>query len=199
MGLPELMVVHIADVAQWLHWTWADRCLPWIRKNLMCDCWGSIYRIYANLIRTPYLKLKIRKKKKKVCIECNTHQWQNNRYGILFKFNSWRKRLDTRLPPLGSRVRVLVTPCGFRGGWNGIWVGFSRGFSHFPLPQQFHSTISPHSSHPFRFISSALAMVRQSWSAGTLATHGPIISGLHRISSLDPTLCWTRVEDILFI
>ena len=27
----------------------------------------------------------------------------------------------------------------------------------------------------------------------------PTISGLHRISSLDPTLCWTRVEDILFI
>ena len=53
------------------------------------------------------------------------------------------------------------------------------------------------SSHPFRFISSALVMVRQAWSAGTLATHGPIISGLHRISSLNPTLCWTRVEDII--
>ena len=39
-------------------------------------------------------------------------------------------------------------------------------------------------------------MVRQAWSAGSLATHGPIIWGLHRISSLDPTLCWTRVEDI---
>ena len=39
-------------------------------------------------------------------------------------------------------------------------------------------------------------MVRQAWSAGTLAIHGSPISGLHRISSLDPTLCWTRVEDI---
>ena len=39
-------------------------------------------------------------------------------------------------------------------------------------------------------------MVHQAWSAGTLAIHGPTISGLHRISSLDPTLCWTRVEDI---
>ena len=39
-------------------------------------------------------------------------------------------------------------------------------------------------------------MARLAWSAGTLATHGPLISGLHRISSLDPTLCWTRVEDI---
>ena len=35
--------------------------------------------------------------------------------------------------------------------------------------------VSPLSSHPFRFISSALVMVRQAWSAGTLATHGPII------------------------
>ena len=61
---------------------------------------------------------------------------------------------------------------------------------------KFHSTISPQSSHPYRFISSALVMVRQAWSAGTLATHGPIISGLHRISSLGPTLCWARVEDI---
>ena len=30
-------------------------------------------------------------------------------------------------------------------------------------------------THPFCFISSALVMVRQAWSAGTLATHGPII------------------------
>ena len=87
---------------------------------------------------------------------------------------SWRKRLDARLPPLGSRVRVSVPPCGFRGGRNGVWVSLSRGFSRFPLPK-FHSTISPHSSHPFRFISSALLMVRQAWSVGTLATHGPII------------------------
>ena len=101
---------------------------------------------------------------------------------------SWRKRLDSRLPPLGSWVRVSVTPCGFRGGRNGVWVGFSRGFSHFPLPQIFHSTISPHSSHPFRFISSALVMVHQAWSAGTLAVHGPTISGLHLIPRPDLVL-----------
>ena len=105
---------------------------------------------------------------------------------------SWRKRLGARLPPLGSRVRVSVPPCGFRGGRNGVSPVFPY--------HKFHSIISPPSSHPFRFISSALVMVRQAWSAGTLATHGPIIWGLHRISSLDPTLCWTRVEDIyLFI
>ena len=78
-----------------------------------------------------------------------------------------------------------------------MWVSWwtKREVFHWVSPvfpcHKFHSTISPHSSHPFRFISSALVMVRQAWSAGTLATHGP-----HRISSLDPTLCWTRVEDI---
>ena len=76
-----------------------------------------------------------------------------------------------------------------------VFLGVSPVFSY----HKFHSNISPYSSHPFRFISSALVMVHQAWSAGTLPTHGPIIQGLHRISSLDPTLCWTRVEDIYFI
>ena len=35
----------------------------------------------------------------------------------------WLKRLDTRLPTLGSRVR-----CGFLGGRNGVWVGFLQFF-----------------------------------------------------------------------
>ena len=68
---------------------------------------------------------------------------------------SWRKRLDARLPPLGSRVRVSVSPCGFRGGRKWVWVGFSRGFSRFPLPQiSFHhfsiliSSISFHFNSP---------------------------------------------------
>ena len=47
----------------------------------------------------------------------------------------WCKQLDARLPPLGIRVHVSVTPCGFHDGRNGVWVGFSRGFSRFPLPQ----------------------------------------------------------------
>ena len=71
-----------------------------------------------------------------------------------------------------------------------------HGVSPVFLYHKFHSTISPHSSHPFRFISYALVMVHQAWSAGTLATHRPIMQGLHCISSLDLTLCWTRVEDI---
>ena len=83
-----------------------------------------------------------------------------------------------------------------------MWVSWwtKRGLGRFlpfsPTPN-FIPPFSPHSSYPFRFISSALVMVCQAWSAATLATHGPIISGLHRISFLDPTLCWTRVEDII--
>ena len=64
----------------------------------------------------------------------------------------WRKQLDARILPIGSRVSFSVTPCGFRGGRNGVWIGFfSRGFSRFPLPE-FHSIISPHSSRSFGFI-----------------------------------------------
>ena len=66
---------------------------------------------------------------------------------------SWRKRLGSRLPPLGSRVRVSVPPYGFRGGRNGVWVGFSRGFSRFPLPHiAFHHFFTLISSISFHFI-----------------------------------------------
>ena len=58
----------------------------------------------------------------------------------------WRKRSVTLLPPLGSRVHVSGTPCGFRGGRNGVWAGSSRGSFSFPLPQ-----ISYH-THSFHFI-----------------------------------------------
>ena len=69
------------------------------------------------------------------------------------KAASWRKRLDARLPPLGSRVRVSVPSCGFRGGRNGVWVGFSRGFFRFPLPPiSFHHFSTLISSISFHFI-----------------------------------------------
>ena len=72
---------------------------------------------------------------------------------MLIRAASWRKRLDARLPPLGSRVRVSVTPYGFRGGRNEIWVGFSRGFSRFSLPQiSFHHFSTLISSISFHFI-----------------------------------------------
>ena len=62
--------------------------------------------------------------------------------------------------------------------WVSWWTnrglgGFSRGFSRFPLPQiSFHHLSTLISSISFHFI--ALVMVRQAWSAGTLATHGLI-------------------------
>ena len=53
-----------------------------------------------------------------------------------------------------SRVRVSVPPCGFRGGRNGVWVGYSRDFSRFPLPQiSFHHFSTLISSISFHFIS----------------------------------------------
>ena len=77
----------------------------------------------------------------------------NTVYINLQEAASWRKRLGARLPPLGSRVRVSVSPCGFRGGRNGVWVGFSRGFSRFPLPQiSFHHVSILVSSISFHFI-----------------------------------------------
>ena len=106
--------------------------------------------------------------------------------------------LDPRLPPLWSRVRVSVTPSGFRGGRNGVWVGFSRGFSRFPLSQMaFHHFSTLISSISFHFISpcdGASGVVgRHPWYSRTCNI------GLHLISSLDPTLCWTRVEDIILL
>ena len=87
-----------------------------------------------------------------------------------------------------------------------MWVlwwtirGLGRFFSGFLPFSPTTNSIPPFlHSHLIRFISSDLVMVRQAWSAGTLAIHGLTISGLHRISSLDPTLCWTRVEDIFII
>ena len=44
-------------------------------------------------------------------------------------------------PTTGAAFRVLasVTQCGFRDGWNSVWLGFLRDFSRFPLTQiSFH-------------------------------------------------------------
>ena len=87
---------------------------------------------------------------------------------------------------------------GFRGGRNGVWVGFSRGFSRFLLPPiSFHHFSTLISSISFHFIRPC------DGASGVVGRH-PCYSrtynvGLHRISSLDPTLCWTRVEDSSFI
>ena len=89
-----------------------------------------------------------------------------------------RKRLGARLPPVGSRVRISVPSWKFRDGRNGVWVGFSRGFSCFPQPQiLFHHFFTLILSISFHFISSAPAMARQACSAGTFAIHWPSIYG----------------------
>ena len=64
----------------------------------------------------------------------------------------WRKRLDARLPLLGFRFCFSVSLCGFNGGRNGVWVGFSWVSPVFSC-HKFHSTISSHSPLSFRFIS----------------------------------------------
>ena len=100
----------------------------------------------------------------------------------VFKAAPWRKRLDARIPSLGSRVCVSVTPCGFCGRHNGVWVGLSRCFPVFSC-HKFHSIISPHSSHSFQFMSScdgASGMV------GRYPCKSQTFKGLHHISSLDP-------------
>ena len=100
-----------------------------------------------------------------------------------------------RSPPTAGVPSSRLGPSMWVSWWTKRGLGrFFAGFLPFSPTTNF---IPPFlHTHTFRSISSVLVMVRQAWSAGTLATHGPIIQGLHRISSLDPTLCWTRVEDI---
>ena len=57
-------------------------------------------------------------------------------------------------PTTGVPSLHLGPPCGFRGGRNGVWVGFSRGFFRFPLPQiSFHHFSTLTSFISFHFIS----------------------------------------------
>ena len=85
---------------------------------------------------------------------------------------------------LGSWVRILVTASRFHGGWNRVQVRFLVVSLIF-LCHKFHSTISPHSSQSFNFISSIPVMVHHACSACILSIHRPAIKGLHLISSLD--------------
>mgnify|MGYP007063934503 CR=1 FL=1 len=51
-----------------------------------------------------------------------------------------------RFRPLGSRVRVSVTPCGVHGGRISLWADFSQGFSRFSSLRQisFHQFLNLH-------------------------------------------------------
>ena len=48
-----------------------------------------------------------------------------------------------------------MTPCRFRDGQNGFWVGFSQGFSQFPLPQI--------SFHHFSILISVISLHQPLW------------------------------------
>ena len=65
--------------------------------------------------------------------------------------------------------------------FNSWWTkrGLGRFFTGFRPCSRTTNFIPPftESSHSFHFISSAPVMVRQAWSASTLATHGPILWG----------------------
>ena len=100
-----------------------------------------------------------------------------------------------RRSPPAAGVATRSLHVGFVVDETGVWVGFSRGFSGFPLPQlSFHHFSTLISSILFHFnrpCDGATGVVdRHSCSSRTYNV------GLHRTSSLDPTLCWTRVEDI---
>ena len=80
----------------------------------------------------------------------------------------------------------------------GVWVGFSRGFSRFPLPQ-----ISFH--HFSTLISSiSLHFIRPCDGASGVVGRRPCYSRTYNIGASShliprPDLaCWTRVEDIYF-
>ena len=79
-----------------------------------------------------------------------------------------------RSPPIAGVLSSRLGHAMWISWWTKRGLGrFFRGVSPvFPYHKS-HSTISPRSSHPFRFCSSALVMVHQAWSASTLATHGP--------------------------
>ena len=69
------------------------------------------------------------------------------------KVAAWYKWLNACLPPQRSRVRVPVYLCGLICGRNGVWVGFSRNFSRFLLPQiSFHHFSTLNSFVSFHFI-----------------------------------------------
>ena len=90
----------------------------------------------------------------------------------IFEDDLVAQRLGARFPPLGFRFHVSVTPCGFHARRNEVWVGFYRGFSRIPLPEiSFHNFSMLISCISFHFISLAPVMVREAWSADTLAIH----------------------------
>ena len=95
------------------------------------------------------------------------------------------------------RARVPRSRLG-HSMWVSWWKkrSLDRFFSEFPpstnsIPQFLHTDLIL----SFNFISSAPVMMRQAWSADILTIHSPLTQGLHCISSRDPALCRTRIEN----
>ena len=88
--------------------------------------------------------------------ELRTHFYlfELNQIVYLSKVTWWQAiQLASSLVFTITLFRVSVTPWGFRGGWNRVRVGFSRGFSCFPLPQiSFHHFSTLISSISLHFI-----------------------------------------------
>ena len=81
-----------------------------------------------------------------------------------------------------------------RDGRKGVWIGFSPGFFHFPLPQVSFRDLSTFMSFvSFHFTSSAPVMVHQAWSAGilTIKTFNKAVSSdlIPRPGSVSDTSC----------
>ena len=120
----------------------------------------------------------------------------------LFKVCGLVAQAIRRQPPTAGAPSSRLGHSMWVSWWTKRGLGrFFSGFSRFPLPQiSFHHFSTIISSISFHFISPCDGASGVVGRQPTLATHEPIIQGLHRISSLDLTLCWTRVEDIyLFI
>ena len=102
-------------------------------------------------------------------------------------------RLVACLLPLSSRVRVSATQRGFCGGRNGVWVGFSRGFSRFPLSQiSFHNFFTPISS-----VSSADVIAKQTSLLFTDLQYRFLIAS--HTSTRPCALCRTRGDKIILL
>ena len=143
---------------------------------------NSVTTYFNRMISPPCLFKNMKDDRVATLFQCLLDHTQQKLYTSIW---DWPKQLSARLPPLlGSEDRCQSLQVVSPG---------------FPC-RKFHSTISPHSSHSFCFISfhQAPVMIRQAWSAGIRDIHEPSIHELHHILSLDLTLCrseWKKKKE----
>ena len=71
-----------------------------------------------------------------------------------------------------GRVRVSVSPYGFHSARNGVWLGFSRDFSCFPLTQI-----------PFQYISALISLIQFNFNSSAFIDTSGVV-GRHPCYSL---------------